>query len=724
MISWIRPRGMSVFVFHSVESSAPSDRSWVTSAQRFKDQLDYIVDNFDVRPISDALQTLGCKTTRKPQACITFDDGDPSWAGLVRSELAQRQLKATFYVATDQIQSQPIWHDRLSYCLAAIHLPQLDLPWLGVRDLPYQSEEERSHAAEAIGQLFKYQSPAVRNRMLELLERDSGVRCPAGGLTAQDLLALAHDGHEIGSHTRSHPILSHCSDDVAYREISESREILCAIIGAPVTAFSYPNGKPGRDYLSRHVNMVRKAGYSNAVSTAHGGFHWGSSVWEIPRFTPWGRTPSSMRRQIFINSWSNPLQVQRRLTMKPRVLVVENGTGFGGAVVALGNLLQSLKSERCSIGIVSGQDYQLDRHPCVEMTITASSHTSRFRRVLQGIELQAWWIPATLRRMFVARLDDILVRLPYLVKLLLIAIRFRPNVIHGNNELVSNREALLVAAMLSIPYVQHVRGPIPQNVRLDYLTRRPVVYLPVSRWLNFECIDRGIEVPRLIQIYDGVSDAADNSSRLCSFARAASITDNSRRLIVAMVGMLVPWKGQHLFVEAVAKVCREHPRATFLIVGAQPALVESNYHRSLVDRVKELGLEQVVLFTGQISSLAQKMSEFDVVVSASTAPEPLGLVMIEALRNGCYFIGPDHGATSEFIDGAQRGLLFKHGNSESLAQALNDALSGPHVWQRSERLASGANLALETSLETHAERIMAVYEGLIPIASGSAPIIS
>jgi peptidoglycan/xylan/chitin deacetylase (PgdA/CDA1 family) len=100
----------------------------------------------------------------------------------------------------------------------------------------------------------------------------------------------------------NHPILARLPDAEAVAEITQGRAELEAIVDERVGLFAYPNGKPGVDYLPRHVEIVRELGFDAAVST-----HWGvtsrhSPGFELPRFTPWDRTRSSfglrMLRQL------------------------------------------------------------------------------------------------------------------------------------------------------------------------------------------------------------------------------------------------------------------------------------------------------------------------------------------------------------------------------------------------------------------------------------------
>ena len=81
-----------------------------------------------------------------------------------------------------------------------------------------------------------------------LIDPETGEQTLLGATPPEAFIERLHAaGVEIGAHTQSHPILSKISDADARREIGESKSRLEAIIGAPVTTFAYPNGRPRRD---------------------------------------------------------------------------------------------------------------------------------------------------------------------------------------------------------------------------------------------------------------------------------------------------------------------------------------------------------------------------------------------------------------------------------------------------------------------------------------------
>jgi peptidoglycan/xylan/chitin deacetylase (PgdA/CDA1 family) len=94
----------------------------------------------------------------------------------------------------------------------------------------------------------------------------------AGELTAMtwdDLGELAELGWEIGSHSKTHPMLTSLDDDALASELRESREECATRIGRPVTALAYPYG----DVDDRVQTCTQDAGYETAAALA-----WPSAV--------------------------------------------------------------------------------------------------------------------------------------------------------------------------------------------------------------------------------------------------------------------------------------------------------------------------------------------------------------------------------------------------------------------------------------------------------------
>jgi peptidoglycan/xylan/chitin deacetylase (PgdA/CDA1 family) len=105
----------------------------------------------------------------------------------------------------------------------------------------------------------------------------------------------------IGAHTVTHPILARVDDATARREIADARDALEGLVRQPVRLFAYPNGRPDRDYRGVHVRLARELGFAAAVTTSRGAARCGDSLFELPRFTPWDRSPLRFGARLATN---------------------------------------------------------------------------------------------------------------------------------------------------------------------------------------------------------------------------------------------------------------------------------------------------------------------------------------------------------------------------------------------------------------------------------------
>ena len=100
-------------------------------------------------------------------------------------------------------------------------------------------------------------------------------------------------GHDIGSHTLTHPYLTRVSLAEAREEIVASRKRLEDIFGRRIEHFCYPYG----DWNEPIRDLVVEAGYKTACTTQSGINRAGDSLFTLKRFT--ARYPSRSLRGIW-----------------------------------------------------------------------------------------------------------------------------------------------------------------------------------------------------------------------------------------------------------------------------------------------------------------------------------------------------------------------------------------------------------------------------------------
>jgi peptidoglycan/xylan/chitin deacetylase (PgdA/CDA1 family) len=100
-------------------------------------------------------------------------------------------------------------------------------------------------------------------------------------------------GHDIGSHTCTHPFLTRLSPGEAREEIEASRKKLEDTFGRAIEHFCYPYG----DWNDAVRDRVMAAGYKTAFTTEEGVNAAGGSVYGLKRFT--ARYPSRNLKAIW-----------------------------------------------------------------------------------------------------------------------------------------------------------------------------------------------------------------------------------------------------------------------------------------------------------------------------------------------------------------------------------------------------------------------------------------
>lgn len=148
----------------------------------------------------------------------------------------------------------------------------------------------------------------------------------------------------------------------------------------------------------------------------------------------------------------------------------------------------------------------------------------------------------------------------------------------------------------------------------------------------------------------------------------------SQPLVISLVAMLTPWKGQEIFIEAIKLVKQSLPNENFeaWIVGGEvyKTAGESGYLEKLRSVISADGLDQTVFLKGLIEDVQSVYHRSEIVVHCSTKPEPFGRVIIEAMSSGCAVIASGAGGVIEIIDSEKNGLLVSPGRPRELADAI------------------------------------------------------
>lgn len=291
---------LTILIYHRVRQQPDALFPDEVHAARFCEQVDVLRKHFSPMPVTEALERLSDGSLPPRAVCITFDDGYADNFHVAAPILKRAGISAAFFIATDFVDGGRMWNDSLIEAVRRAPGAGLQVP-SGI-EYDVSSLDARRRTAEALVMAAKYLPADDRAAFVAGVVRAADAKLPIDlMMTSDELRGLCNSGMEIGAHTCSHPILTALSNAAAAAEFQQSRARLESIIAAPVKLFAYPNGKPSVDYVAEHAALVRRLGFRAAFSTASGYALPSSDQMQLPRFTPWDRSPSRFAARLLGN---------------------------------------------------------------------------------------------------------------------------------------------------------------------------------------------------------------------------------------------------------------------------------------------------------------------------------------------------------------------------------------------------------------------------------------
>lgn len=288
-----RGAGLSILIYHRALPEPDPLRPGDPDSAAFRWQMALLARHFNVLPLREAALRLRDGTLPPRAACVTFDDGYADNFTIALPILSETGVPATFFIATGYLDGGRMFNDTLIELARRMPPGTHDLSGEGLGIERVTTLEDRRVLAGKLLAHFKYQDADERLPAAEGLAERFGVELPDDLMMTTDQLRRLHAaGMEIGGHTHTHPILARLDAGRARHEIMLGKQQLEDRLDTPIRVFAYPNGRPGKDYRVEHRAMVEECGFDVAVSTRPASARAGVDLHELPRFTPWDRTPS------------------------------------------------------------------------------------------------------------------------------------------------------------------------------------------------------------------------------------------------------------------------------------------------------------------------------------------------------------------------------------------------------------------------------------------------
>ncbi len=315
-----------------------------------------------------------------------------------------------------------------------------------------------------------------------------------------------------------------------------------------------------------------------------------------------------------------------------KVVFLSASGGLGGSETALLAMLKGIRQVDPSpeLHVIAGQDGPLlsllSQHDVTGhvlpfgQALAQHGEKRRSSTALSGLQASAASAQAAMQYTF-----DLRKRLHQL----------QPELVHSNGIKMHLLSAWCAPA--SIPVIWHIH---------DYVQSRPQTsrLLRVSAWRPSAAITNSYSVGddlrrvcpalRARTIYNAVDTERFSPSgttldldSLCSLESAAAST-----VRIGLLATFAKWKGHRVFLQALALLKRRLPIRAYIIGGP---IYQTTDSQCTVEELRhfaaELGIADRVGFTGFVQDTPAAIRALDIVVHASTEPEPFGMVLPEAM---------------------------------------------------------------------------------------------
>jgi len=189
--------------------------------------------------------------------------------------------------------------------------------------------------------------------------------------------------------------------------------------------------------------------------------------------------------------------------------------------------------------------------------------------------------------------------------------------------------------------------------------------------------------------------------------------------VVGFVGILRPWHGVDLLLEAFSQFRLDSAAAHLLIVGDGP--IQSQ----LEERARMLGVKDAVIFTGRVThqEVRAHIAAMDVTVSPHATFYASPMKILEYMSMGKAVVAPAMENIRDIVDDGETGLLFESGSAAALTARLTQ-LKGDPMRRHELGLHARARVMEKFTWKSNARRVVdeaAIALGWVPVSAGSTP---
>ncbi len=245
------------------------------SADSLDECLGYLKRNdYSVISLSEYVDGLIKGSHSYKSVVFTVDDGYEDFYEYAYPVFKKYNMPATIFLVSDFVEGKiRLWWDVIELAISDTTEGELNIDLNGEKmQYPLGSNDEKSYAINRITEYCKMVPDDKRRSVIESILSALGDPPTEGTPKALDwdrILRMNDNKIEFFPHTKTHPILSRCSEEVIAHEVSESKRIIEMKLGKSANIFSYPNGR-NIDFDGRAISELKQSGYVAAFTAEEG----------------------------------------------------------------------------------------------------------------------------------------------------------------------------------------------------------------------------------------------------------------------------------------------------------------------------------------------------------------------------------------------------------------------------------------------------------------------
>jgi glycosyltransferase involved in cell wall biosynthesis len=376
-----------------------------------------------------------------------------------------------------------------------------------------------------------------------------------------------------------------------------------------------------------------------------------------------------------------------------RIGFCENGAGYGGAIISLVAFIDKIPAPFEPIIYTSIHSEHYAR-----LTGLGKARHIRTLRLVDTGRLARLGIP------FISTIDNFFNLLPTAARYYRAFKRDKVDCVYLNNDASCNFAAAIAGHLAGLPLILHARGFNSDTKGNRWVLSKLDHCIPVSHAVKDELLHLGVPAEKCTVVPEGLD---------LSVFHPRSPTESVRRklgldrdaYVITLVGGLVDWKGQDVMLAAAPLIFRSLPHAVILLVGGAYGR-DNQFADMILKQAASPALQGRVRLLGERDDVAEILACSDVVVHASTKPEPFGRTFLEGMALGKAVIASNEGGPLDVISHGLDGLLIQPRDPLALAHAVVGVLKDRQLMAKLGY--NAAAKAVSYSIESHASQISAV----------------